>query len=64
MSNRVKKRRFDRRPITSGLPPDKRTFSEFVGMSQRCQKRKSQPITLLPAATAHLIREGPSFATG
>src|SRR5712671_7884379 len=34
------KRRFGPLPITSGLP-DKRTFSESVGMSQRCHKRTS-----------------------
>jgi hypothetical protein len=32
------KRRFDHRPIASGLPA-RRTFSETVGMSQTCQER-------------------------
>src|ERR1700716_2948612 len=34
------KRRFDGQPITSGLP-DQRTFSQPVGMSQRCQQPTS-----------------------
>jgi len=36
------KRRFERRTVTSGLP-DQRTFSESVGMSQRCHVRTHAP---------------------
>jgi hypothetical protein len=42
MSETGQKRRFDRAPATSGLTlpaPHKRTISEPVSMSQRCQQR-------------------------
>ena len=38
MSQLGQKQRFDYQPMTSGLP-DQRTFSEPVGMSQKCQQR-------------------------
>jgi len=40
MSEKDQKHRFERRPITSGLP-QLRTFSGSVGMSQTCQRTKS-----------------------
>jgi hypothetical protein len=48
MSQMGHSRRSDRAPMTSGVPPDKQTFSVSVGRSQRCQHRTSHLCARVP----------------
>src|ERR1700733_3551832 len=49
-------RRSDHRPATSGLPPDKQTFSDFGGMPRRCQQETHAPQQFYSLSRRHVTR--------